>query len=291
MMKSITDLNNMKITDSHVHFWNLSRLDYPWLKDVPQINVNSELAEFEKATQLIAIEAIVFVQCECLANQYEQEIAYVTALAAMDDRIKAIIPYFPLCNKNIGKPLNSLTQNSLIKGIRRLEEEPVSLYMQPQFLANLKILKEYNLSFDLGIKSHQMEATIRLLDKVPDNRYILDHMAKPPIKSGGFNTWYKQLKEIAAHPNVYCKLSGLTTEANWDSWNMDDLEPYFAAALELFGVNRLCFGSDWPVVNLGSNYANWLGTALDLCVDLNSEDKRRIFHQNTLDFYQIDRKA
>src|SRR5690606_21159657 len=131
----------------------------------------------------------VFVQCECLPNQYDAEVAYVTALASQDERIKGIVAYFPLEAPDAEEKLHALTRNGLVKGIRRLEEEPISLYRNRNFGSNMALLNRYDLGFDLGVKAHQLPAAIQLVQAAPDNRYILDHFGKPAIKTGEFTQW------------------------------------------------------------------------------------------------------
>ena len=278
------------ISDAHVHFWDLELLDYPWLDEVPAIKKSFGPAEYKAATADIPISDMIFVQCECEPANYEAEVAYVTKLAAQDKRIRGIIAYFPLAAPDAEQRLQALTRNSLVKGIRRLEEEP-SLYRDPAFISNMPLLNRYNLSFDICLKTHQLPAAVHLVEAAPDNRYILDHFGKPAIKTAEFTQWRNHIKTLAEHPGVCCKLSGLVTEADWRTWTIDDLQPYVDTALEYFGPERLAFGGDWPVVTLASSYARWYEAAQQLCRALGPQDRDRIFHRNALDFYQISANA
>src|SRR3546814_7185792 len=171
----------MKITDAHVHFWDVDKLEYPWLNEVPDIRLTFDLPAYQKATQDLEIANIIFVQCECLPEQYPQENTYLTGLARRDKPIKGMVSWLPLENPGAEELLETLKANPLIKGIRRLEESPESLYRQPAFIENMDLLTQSNLTMDLCIKHHQFPAVLNLIDKKPDNRYILDHLGKPGI--------------------------------------------------------------------------------------------------------------
>ncbi|SFC66371.1 L-fuconolactonase [Parapedobacter composti] len=278
----------IRFTDSHVHFWDLALMHYPWLADVPAINRSFGLAEYRRATAGIPIEKLIFVQCECLPHQYGTEVDYVCELGALDPRIVGIVAYFPLEEADAEARLQELSSSRLVKGIRRLEEEPDSLYDNPTFIRNLALLNTYNFSFDLCVKAHQLPAAVRLVQRQPGNRYVLDHFGKPAIRAGSFPSWKSHIVELAKNPSVYCKLSGLVTEADWNRWTLADLQPYVETVLEHFGAQRVLFGGDWPVVTLAASYRQWLETALRLCEQLTPEERHQVFYQNALTFYQID---
>ncbi len=283
-----TNYNNIKVTDAHVHFWDIAGLEYPWLDDVQPINRTFGLADYRQATTGLPIERMIFVQCECLPEQYRQEVTYVSRLAKQDNRICGIVPYFPLEAADAGIGLQSLLSNPLVKGIRRLQEETTSLYDNPAFVAALDLLRRHDLSFDLCVKAHQLPAAVRLVEQQPGNRYMLDHFGKPDINGGDFANWKSRIMTLASNPNVHCKLSGLVTEADWKRWSIGDLQPYVETVLECFGTNRIVFGGDWPVVTLAATYGHWFETAMLLCDRLTAAEKYRIFYRNALDFYRID---
>jgi len=283
-----TNYNGLRITDAHVHFWDLAKMSYPWLDEVPTIKKSLGLNEYQAATNGISVSNLIFLQCECLPNEYQTEVDYVTQLAEQDSRIRGIVAYFPLESDQAAEKLEVLTTNGLVKGIRRLEEEPISLYGNPRFAARMELLRRHDLSFDLCVKAHQLPATLKLVQAAPDVHYMLDHFGKPAIKTGEFKQWQNHMRELAENPHVYCKLSGLVTEADWKQWTIANLQPYVDVVLEYFGPNRLAFGGDWPVVTLASTYIRWFDTALQLCHTLSPDDLRRVFYQNALDFYQID---
>lgn len=275
----------VKISDAHVHFWNVEKIKYPWLDNFPKINMNLGIEEYNDTLTDIQVENIVFVQCECEPNSYKDELQYISHLAQTDHRIKAIVSYFPLeyaqSEKELGDLLNEFP---LIKGIRRLEEHSSSLYKNTNFLLQLDHLLKYDLSFDICVTAPQLPAAVSLVESKPEHRFVLDHFGKPNIRAKEFKAWEKAIKRIAAHQQTYCKLSGLVTEADWQYWDITDLKPYFHTILDYFGPDRIMFGSDWPVVTLATPYDRWYSTAIALCDGL---DLHKIFYANTLNFYRI----
>lgn len=279
---------DLQITDAHVHLWDLTKMNYPWLDQVPAIKCSFGLPEFQAATEGLPVSNMVFLQCECLPGEYQTEIDYVTELARKDTRIRGIVAYFPLEAADADEKLSILSANQLVRGIRRLEEAPVSLYGNPRFVARMERLHQQGFSFDLCVQAHQLPAALKLVQAAPDVRYMLDHFGKPAIRTGEFTAWRDQIKELAENPNVHCKLSGLVTEADWDRWTITDLQPFVDVVLEHFGPGRLVFGGDWPVLTLASTYKRWLDTALQLCGALSPAERTAVFYQNALDFYRIN---
>ncbi|MVZ65346.1 amidohydrolase family protein [Sphingobacterium sp. DK4209] len=283
-----TYFENHSFTDAHIHFWDIEQLNYPWLQEIPTLKRSFRLADLQKDTENLQLEQLIFVQCECLPQEYQQEIDFISKFAALDNRVRCIIPYFPLEMDHAEQQLIAMLDNKLIKGIRRLEESPISLYQKETFLNNMPLLEKHNLSFDLGVKANQMDAALKLSECFPNQRFILDHAGKPPIRTKEIKIWKDQIKDMASNPNVACKLSGFLTESNLQAWNIEDLLPYFEVVLSNFGVNRLIFGSDWPVVTQAATYQQWLYCALDLCRELNENELHQIFYQNALNFYQLE---
>ncbi|SEN97933.1 L-fuconolactonase [bacterium A37T11] len=278
---------NIPVTDSHVHLWDTELLSYPWLAEVPAIQKTLSLSHFQEASAAIPLAKLIFMQCECLPEQYVREVEYITGLAATDDRLTGIISWFPLEAVNAAEELALLAKNPLIKGIRRLEESPASLYKNPEFTSRLGWLSQHKLSFDICLKSHQLPAAIHLVDKAPEVDYMLDHLGKPEILNQEFRQWSDAIRILAQNPQVYCKVSGLVTEADLLNWKTDDLRPYFDYAADQFGPDRLVFGGDWPVVTLATSYATWIETLLDLCRDFSPADLDKLFSQNAKRFYRV----
>jgi L-fuconolactonase len=287
----MTNLNheipNLNITDAHVHFWDTDALTYPWLDDVPFLKKTFDMPAYRSATETVAnINKVVFVQCECLPQQYLAEVECVTSLANKYQNIQGIVAYFPIEKDHAQQQLENLAKNKLIKGIRRLEEDD-SLYRNPAFIKNLSFLKAHGLSFDICVKSHQLPAAVHMVQQQPDIPYMLDHLGKPDIRHQEFNEWSAAIKSLAKNSNVYCKISGLLTEADPEAWQLEDLKPYFMEVCEQFGADRMVFGSDWPVVTMVDSYSCWFDTFLELSKDFSAIELQKVLSENANRFYKL----
>ena len=157
--------------------------------------------------------------------------------------------------------MEKLAEDTLVKGIRRLiQGENVDFCIQPNFINGVKTLARYGLSFDICIFHPQLANAIRLVEQCPNIQFILDHIGKPDIKNQLFEPWKQEIKTLADFPNVYCKISGLVTEADHENWTAADLQPYIEHVIECFGFDRVIYGSDWPVSTLASDYPRWVQT-------------------------------
>ncbi|RME63007.1 MAG: amidohydrolase, partial [Caldilineae bacterium] len=240
--------------DTHVHFWNPDHLTYPWLDQAPAIKRPFLPGHLAQATAGLDLAGIVFVQADCLPEQSLAEAEWVTALAQVEPRIRGIVAHAPLeAGAAARDALAALQKLPLVKGIRRLiQSEPLGFCVQPDFVRGVQLLPAYGFSFDICIYHPQLGDVLRLVEQCPDVSFILDHIGKPAIKDGIREPWMSQLRELAAFPNVHCKLSGMVTEADHARWTPDDLKPYMEHVLDCFGPERTVFGSDWPVVNLAA---------------------------------------
>jgi L-fuconolactonase len=180
-------------------------------------------------------------------------------------------------------------KNRLVKGIRRIiqfEPDP-EFCLQPGFVEGVRILPEFDFSFDICIAHHQMANTLKFVRQCPEVSFILDHIAKPDIRHQVFEPWKTHLKEFAAMPNVYCKMSGLVVEADMERWTPGDLRPYIDHVLDCFGFDRVMFGGDWPVVLQASTYLRWVETLQAAVAGCSDEEKRKLFHDNAINFYRL----
>lgn len=209
------------------------------------------LSDYAAVSSDIAIEQIIFVQCECLPAEYQDEVNYASKPAKLDPRIVA---YFPWEEPDWEVRLEALVNNPLVKGIRRLEEEPVSLYRNQRFIQGMDALPRHSLTFDLGVKPDQLDAAVHLVEQQPSIRYMRDHFGKPDINGAVFHEWKAKIVDLASHPTVHCKLSGLLAQADCQHWTIDLLQPYVDAVMEYFGAHRVAFGGEWPVVTMASPY-------------------------------------
>lgn len=278
------------IIDTHLHLWDPQYLHYSWLGDIPLLNKPYLLGDYDDATRNVMVEKMVFIQCESLFSQCEQEAEWVTKLAKTDKRIQGIVPWAPLEKGDKARDvLDRYAENKLIKGIRRIIQfEPnIEFCLQPGFIRGLQILAEYNLSFDICISHMQLKNTIQMVKQCPQVQFILDHIGKPDIKNQLFEPWKKELRELATMENVYCKMSGLVTEADLKNWKKEDLKPYIEHVIECFGTGRVMFGGDWPVALQSTTYSRWIET-LDWALSGFSENELwKIYRDNALRFYKL----
>jgi L-fuconolactonase len=278
------------IVDTHLHIWNLDRLRYPWLASVPMLNKNHLIADYVRACGQVQVAKMVFLQCECDPAQFQEEAEWVAEVAKVDPRIRGIVPWAPL-EKGVAveEELARLAADPLVKGIRRIIQfEPDQNFcLRPDFVRGVRLLPKYGLTFDLCINHTQLANTIALVRQCPQVTFVLDHIAKPDIKAGRLDPWRAELRELAELPNVWCKLSGLVTEADHARWTPADLRPYIDHTIACFGFDRVMFGSDWPVAAQATDYPRWVDT-LDAAVAGASVDEvRKLYVTNAERFYRV----
>ena len=278
------------IVDAHLHLWDITKLNYPWLDDIPALNKTFSLDDYNTACGDIKVEKMVFMQCECLPSQYMREVEWVTELSLADPRIRGIVSWAPLeKGEDVRPEIELLKKNSLVKGIRRIIQfEPdLEFCLNPDFISGVNLLAEYDLTFDLCISYMHNKNVIKLLNKCPDVPMILDHIGKPNIKGKVLDPWCDEIAEISKFPNVYCKLSSLATEADHLNWTINDFRPYVDHIIKCFGFDRLMFATDWPVSSLAAGIplcVDTLNTILEGCSRVELE---KVFFRNALDFYRI----
>jgi len=281
---------NFPVIDTHVHLWDQGHLSYPWLSGIPLLNRSFLPDDYKKACGNLNVEKMVFMQCECEPWQYKQEVKWVSGLAGMDTRIQGIISWAPL-EKGEGarSEIEELKENPLVKGVRRIIQfEPdLEFCLRPDFIRGVNMLTEYDLSFDICISHIHNKSVIEFLAKCPGVPMILDHIGKPDIKNNQLDPWRNEIREIAKFPNVYLKLSSLATEADQQNWTIEDLRPYANHVIECFGMERIVFGSDWPVVTLAANIPQCVETILEIMKDCTPEDLQKVFYQNGQKFYNL----
>ena len=278
------------IIDSHLHIWDSGRIDYPWLKDVTFLNRPFLIDDYKKACGRVKVDKMVFVQAEADFSQFREEVEWVSQTAGIDKRIKGIVAWAPLeKGKAAEEDLNDLAKNPLLKGIRRIIqfEDDIRFCLREDFIEGVKLLPKYNLSFDICINHIQLENTIKFVERCPDVQFILDHIGKPDIKNQLFEPWKAQLKQLSRFPNVFCKVSGLVTEADHKSWTRDDLKPYIDHVIECFGFDKVLYGGDWPVAAQATDYERWVETLEWAVSGVSESDLHGLFYKNAQEFYRV----
>lgn len=279
------------IVDTHLHVWDPGLLPYSWLKDIPLLNRPFLLEDYDKACGDVVVEKMVFLQCEVDTTHYEQEAAWVSELATKDPRIQGMVPWAP-CEK--GQPvradLERLVQNNpLTKGVRRIIqfEEDIAFCLDPQFIDGVRAVSGLNLHFELCLYHPQLENVVKMVRQCPDVRFMLDHIGKPDIKNAVMEPWKTHLSALAEMQNVWCKVSGMATEADMDSWTKEDLRPYIDHVIDAFGIDRVAYGGDWPVATQATEYPRWVQTLDWATGDLSAGEKKKLFHDNAIKFYRL----
>jgi L-fuconolactonase len=283
-------MSALSIVDSHVHLWNPKLLRYPWLDGLPALNRAFLPADFATASVDSNVGKMIFVECGCEPAQSLTEVNWISSLAKYEPRIKGIVANADLeKGETVRADLEKFTGNSLVKGIRRnlQGERDAEFCLRPEFAAGVKALSEFGFSFDLCIRHEQLRSANELVRRTPQVAFVLDHFGKPNVRGKNTELWAADLKSLASLPNAVCKISGLTTEADWKSWRPDDLKFYFERALECFGFDRVLFGGDWPVATLAASYRRWIETVQNYFSFATEIDRIKLFQTNAERIYRV----
>jgi len=283
---------NSPIVDAHVHLWDPRRFRMSWLDGNPILDTRYDLVEYNAHTEGVTVASMVYLQVEVEPPYALLEARWAAERARLDPRLAGIVPWAPLeYGERARVFITALVDiGPVIKGVRRLiqsEADPL-FCLRPDFVRGVQLLPDYGLSFDLCINHRQLDSTIALVRQCPDTDFILDHCGKPNIREHMLDPWREQLRELAAFPNVMCKVSGLVTEADHQRWTPDDLAPYLMHVLEVFGEDRVVFGGDWPVVLQAATYRRWVETLDTLTADLSEQARRKLWALNARRFYRLD---
>ena len=275
----------MKIIDTHQHFWKYDPVNYSWINDDMQV-IRRDFLPGDLATVLHEnkVQGCIAVQ----ADQTEEETDWLILLAAKNDFIKGIVGWVDLRSDKIEERLLHYTQFKKLKGFRHvLQGEEPSFMLQKDFLNGISQLDEYGFAYDILIFPYQLEAALQLVEQFPQQRFVVDHVAKPYIKDGKIDEWKAGIEKLAQHQYLYCKISGMVTEADWHHWTAEQLKPYLDVVVESFGIDRIMFGSDWPVCLVASSYSKWLETVQNYFESFSKEDQEKVFSSNAIKFYNL----
>ena len=277
------------IVDTHVHLWHPGRLRYPWLGEVPAISEPYLLDDFRAAYGSVSIESFVFVECDVHPDERISEVEWVTSLVQDEPRFKGIVASTPLENEEAVRPVvEKMAENPLVKGIRRLlQAESLDFCLRPDFIKGVQLLAEYGLSFDICIVHPQLANVIEFVKQCPDTQFMMDHIGKPDIKNEVFQPWAREIETLSKFPNVFCKVSGVATSADFETWKPRDLKPYIDHIIGCFGFDRVVYGGDWPVSTQAIDYPQWVETlawAVDGCSE---SEMKKLFRENAIRFYRL----
>jgi L-fuconolactonase len=271
--------------DSHQHFWRFNPADYGWMKPEWPIRRDFLPANLEPELRACNLDGCVAVQ----ARQSLEESRWLLELAAGASIIRGVVGWVNLCSPDVAKELEEFAAHPKFVGVRHVvQDEPDDQFLlRPDFQRGIAALRAFGLTYDQLVFPRQLPAAIALAQKFPQQPFVLDHLAKPPIKDGALSPWCEHLRELAKLPNVACKVSGMVTEADWQQWRADDFKPYLEVVFEAFGPDRLMFGSDWPVCLLAGSYESVCGLVQNYARQFGADTEAKFFGANAMKFYGL----
>ena len=272
--------------DAHQHFWFYSEEEYGWINEaMAAIRRDFLPADLFPLLAQSGIDATVAVQ----ARQSLAETEWLLNLAEEHDWIAGVVGWVPLTSARVEETLEALATRPKLKGVRHVLQGEADEFMRREdFHAGITLLRRYSLTYDVLVLERQLPAAIQLVDRHPQQPFVLDHLAKPLIAAQELEPWRRHIRELARRPHVDCKLSGLVTEADFRAWTIHDLRPYVETALEAFGPGRIMFGSDWPLCTVASNYSRWVDAVRDYVSELSADERESILGGNAARFYGLD---
>lgn len=272
--------------DAHQHFWRYDPVRDAWIgPDMQAIRKDFLPADLLPLLQAQGMDGCIAVQAE----QAERENDFLLSLAETNDCIKGIVGWVDLRNPGVKERLAHYSGVSIMKGFRHIlqGEKDRAMMLQPDFRNGIGELRNYGFTYDLLILPDQLGFARELAQDFPDQPFILDHIAKPDIRRGSIVSWARDLQQLAACPNVYCKVSGMVTEADWTHWTKADIYPYLDYVLEDFGAERLLWGSDWPVCLVAGRYGQVLALVQDYFASCSPAEQANIFGGNAERIYNL----
>lgn len=275
----------MRRIDSHQHFWDYSRDEYPWIKPEWPIRRSFLPDDLQPLLKQSGFDGCVAVQ----ARQNLRETEWLLELAAKHPFIAGVVGWVDLCSDRVEQDLERLAGNPRLVAVRHVvQDEPDDRFMLGrEFRHGIGKLVNFDLAYDILIFPKQLPAAIELVRRFPEQPFVLDHLAKPFIKDAQIEPWRTEVRELGMSKNVYCKLSGMVTEARWREWKKEDFRPYLDAVWEAFGEDRLMIGSDWPVCLLSGDYAPTMEIVMDFIGQFSSETQEKVLGSNAIRFYRL----
>ena len=271
--------------DSHQHFWHFDPVRDSWInEDMSVLKRDFLPQDLEPLLKENNFEGCIAVQ----ADSSEKETEFLLNLAERNSFIKGVVGWLDLCSDTIEGRLEYFSKFEKLKGLRHIvQSEQKGFMLRADFQRGISALENYKLTYDILIYPNQLEEAILLVEKFPNQQFILDHCAKPYIKDGKIKVWKSLIEELSAIDNVACKVSGLTTEADWTTWQKQQFEPYFEAIFDCFGTEKTIFGSDWPVSLLAGNYSTTLSLVENYIQKFTKSEQQQIMGLNAKNLYDI----
>jgi L-fuconolactonase len=271
--------------DSHQHFWKYNSAQYDWIPTGSAIHRDFGPEDLKPLLQASQLDGCVAVQ----ARQSLVENDYLCDLAAQHDFIRGVVGWIDLRSEEVEEQAAAFRALPKAVGVRHVvqgETDPEFMAREP-FRRGISKLQKHGLVYDILIFEHQLADAVALVKAFPEQRFVIDHIAKPRIKEKSIRDWSEKMTEIAHYSNTWVKLSGMVTEADHQNWKLSDLEPYWDATLQAFGADRILFGSDWPVIRLACSYERWIEMVSRWLERLPESDRAKIWGSNAVDAYRL----
>ena len=276
----------MKRIDSHQHFWKFDPVRDSWINDEMKVIQKDFLpADLQPILEQNGFDGCITVQ----SDQDYVENRFQLDNAEGNDFIKGIVGWVDLKSRHVEKDLEYLSQFEKMKGFRHVlqGEHQRDLMLQASFMNGISLLNKYDFTYDILIFKDQLQYLPKFVSSFPDQPFVLDHISKPDIKTGNIDQWKKDISALAQFQNLYCKISGMVTEADWKVWKKENFKPYMDVVIETFGVDRIMFGSDWPVCLVAASYGEVVGIVEDYFSSFSKDEKDKFFGLNAIEFYNL----
>ena len=272
--------------DSHQHFWIYNPAEYEWIDEsMAAIRRDFLPEDLEPELERTEFQGSVAVQ----TRQTLEETRWLLGLADRSAKVVGVVGWVDLCSPDVRSQLSVFARNPKLVGIRHIVQSEADdrFLLRPDFLRGIALLEEFDLAYDILIYTKHLPVAAEFVERFPRQRFMLDHLAKPPIKSREIDSWAAGIRRLAAFPTVFCKLSGLVTEADWQCWRPEDITPYLDIAFETFGASRLMIGSDWPVCLVAGSYSRTLDVVKNYLRDHTAETREAVLGANARHFWRL----
>ena len=279
--------DSSQVIDSHHHFWDIGMREYQWMPPGESVLRRNYVPEdLAPALEQGGVDKTVIVQ----AHQSVEETMWMLEIAENTEFVAGVVGWVDLTADDVGDTLDEIQANPWFKGVRHIwHDEPDDDWLaRPGPVNGLREVAARGLAYDFLVRPQHLKYVPEIMDKVPDLRSVIDHIAKPLIAEKIVEPWLEDLREVANIPGMMCKVSGMVTEADMENWTPDDLAPYVAHVLGMFGYDRLMYGSDWPVCLQGGSYQQVIGAARKTLSSLTAEESAAVFGGNAARFYRLD---
>jgi predicted TIM-barrel fold metal-dependent hydrolase len=292
---------SLEMIDTHQHLWDLDIFELPWNKKGSggPLARNFVTSDYLEATRGFNIVQVLYMEVNVAPHQKMKEALHVLELCRSSDHpTTAAVISGPVESADFRPYIKKLSQHPEIKGVRRVLHGKVAkgTCLQPQFVKNMQLLGELNLNFDLCMRPDDLEDALKLVEQCPETRFVIDHCGN--VHPGSYanhsrssidqrRAWQRDMMMLAEHPQVYCKISGMVHKMESGKWSADDLAAPINFCMDTFGPDRVVFGSDWPVCNLGSAYREWVEALKQVVKDRPLEDQKKLFSENAIKCYRL----